>query len=136
MSRARSGGRPRDLGAREPAHADPVKRDPERALARLAASLPPGRVSVAEADLLAVAQDAWPRHLVLLAHGEAAALPAAVVWPETAQEVQLVVVAARELGLSLVPVGGGSSVVGGATPAPGQVVLDLKRMQRVLDIDG
>ncbi len=108
---------------------------PDPAVAQLRASLPLGRVSTAEADLLAVAHDAWPRHLVRLAQGERAALPEAIVWPESSEEVQQVVVAARALGLTLVPLGAGSSVVGGATPGPGQVVLDLKRMQRVREID-
>jgi alkyldihydroxyacetonephosphate synthase len=49
--------------------------------------------------------------------------------------VQRVVVRCAELGISLVPYGAGSSVVGGATSAQGQVVLDFKRMNRVGGID-
>lgn len=101
----------------------------------LADALPAGAVSVRAADLLAASVDLWPRHLIRLYRGERFELPAAVVWPRTTAELACVVQVARAQRLALVPYGAGSSVVGGATPEAGQVVLDLKRMQRLLEID-
>lgn len=62
-------------------------------------------------------------------------LPAAVVWPSSVTELQAIVMCARQSGLRLMPYGAGSSVVGGAMASPHQVVVDLKRLSRVLSID-
>ena len=61
----------------------------------------------------------------------------AVVRPAGTEEVAAVVRACAETGTPLVPQGGNTSMVGGATPrANGQdVVLSLSRMNRVRDVD-
>ncbi|OGQ88886.1 MAG: hypothetical protein A2289_23160 [Deltaproteobacteria bacterium RIFOXYA12_FULL_58_15] len=109
--------------------------DLEGSVQALAASLPAGRVSIADADRWAVSTDLWPRHLIGMAGGNLAVSPAAVVWPESLAELCIVVKTAREKKLGLVPYGAGSSVVGGASPSAGQVVVDLKRLDRLLEID-
>ncbi|MEV5333835.1 FAD-binding oxidoreductase [Streptomyces werraensis] len=67
----------------------------------------------------------------------AAALPAAVLLPATHDEVRAVLRLCAEHGLAAVPFGGGTSVVGGLAPeARGTfVALDLRRMNRLLDLD-
>lgn len=107
----------------------------ERDLALLAARLPRRAFSTLPADLLAVSMDLWPRHILGLWSGKTPALPAAVVWPESSADVQQIVAFAHATGTPLVPYGAGSSVVGGATAAAGQVVVDCKRMARVLALD-
>ena len=107
----------------------------DAAAAALARRLPQGRVSIDDADRLAASMDLWPRHVLRLREGGTAEIPRAVVWPATLEEVQITIGAARELGLGLVPYAGGSSVVGGATPEPDQVVLDLKRLDRIRAVD-
>jgi len=104
-------------------------------LSSLASRLPHGAVSMLEADRLAVSMDLWPRHILGLWSGKTPALPTAVVWPESTRDVQAIVAYAHATGTALVPYGAGSSVVGGASPTPGQLVVDLKRMARVLSID-
>src|SRR5207247_8617735 len=61
--------------------------------------------------------------------------PAAVVWPRSADEVAAVVRFARAAGLSVVPWGGGTGLMGGARPGPDSLVIDLRRMRRVRRID-
>ncbi len=92
-------------------------------------------MSFSDADRFAASRDLWPRHLIRLHQGLPSILPEAVVRPTSTSMVQRVVVRCAQLGLSLVPYGAGSSVVGGATSDAGQVVLDFKRMQRVVGLD-
>jgi len=61
--------------------------------------------------------------------------PAAVIWPRTAEEVSTVVRFASAAGLSVVPWGGGTGLMGGARPGPDSIVLDFRRMRRIRSID-
>jgi alkyldihydroxyacetonephosphate synthase len=58
-----------------------------------------------------------------------------VVWPTTVEEVQAIVRFAGERGVPLVPFGAGSGVCGGTLPVRGGVVMDLKRMRRLVALD-
>lgn len=75
--------------------------------------------------------------LLRMRAGDVTDTPAAVVLPDGHDEVLAVLAACAEHGLALVPFGGGTSVVGGL--APGRegafVALDLRRMNRLLDLD-
>jgi len=62
--------------------------------------------------------------------GDWSALPAAIVYPETAGEVAALFDLARTHRFKLVPYGGGSGIVGG-TALPGAVILDLKRFDAI-----
>ncbi|MEQ8690035.1 MAG: FAD-binding oxidoreductase [Pseudomonadales bacterium] len=62
--------------------------------------------------------------------------PAAVVRPGSLEEVVVIVKAARAHGVSVVPRGGGMSSSLGYTPArPGAVLLDMRALDRIVDID-
>ena len=61
--------------------------------------------------------------------------PAFVVQPETTQQVSDVVALANTHGMPLVPRGGGTGMWGGAVPMNGSAVLDMRRMDRILQID-
>jgi FAD/FMN-containing dehydrogenase len=62
---------------------------------------------------------------------------AAMLSPATTAEVAAIVALANEKGLALVPQGGNTSMVGGATPSPdGQsLILSLRRMNQVRALD-
>ncbi len=64
-----------------------------------------------------------------------AGIPAAVVQPGSYAEVQDVVRLAVEHAVTLVPWGLGSGVLGGALPDNDALVVDLRRLDRVLAID-
>ena len=86
-------------------------------------------------DLDTYARDMWPR--LLLAYREGippAHRPHAVVWPEHVREVVAIVRLARELGMPIVPYGGGSGVCGGAVPLHGGITIDTKRMQQLRSV--
>ena len=66
---------------------------------------------------------------------EGGVTPAAVVWPRSTEDVSVVVHFAADAGLSIVPWGGGTGLMGGARPSTDSIVLDMRRMRRVLSID-
>jgi glycolate oxidase len=62
-------------------------------------------------------------------------LPDAVVLPETAAEVSAVLKYASRRVIPVTPRGAGSGLSAGCTPLDGGIVVDLKRMNRILDIN-
>ena len=63
------------------------------------------------------------------------ALPQAVVFPNTAEEVSAIVKVAGRYGLPVIPRGAGTGLSGGAIPVVGGVVVALTRMKRILEVD-
>ncbi|MGK2949095.1 MAG: FAD-binding oxidoreductase [Acidimicrobiales bacterium] len=59
----------------------------------------------------------------------------AVVRPGSIDEVEAVVAAARRHGVALVPQGGNTGLVAGATPLGGEVVVDVRRLQQLQPLD-
>ncbi len=88
-----------------------------------------------EADLLIYTGDWSWMSQVWLDRGERLPLPDFVVHPGEAHEVAGVLRVATTHGLPVVPWGGGSGTQGGAAPLFGGIVLDTKRLNRILDID-
>ncbi|MFC5185854.1 FAD-binding oxidoreductase [Actinomadura harenae] len=95
---------------------------------RLARALP-GSTLVTDADVLAG-----------LGHDEAewapAGVPAAALRAASAGEVSRAVAACAELGIPVVPRGAGTGLSGGANAVDGCLVLDLSRMNAIVDVDG
>ena len=64
----------------------------------------------------------------------AGALPHAVVFPETNEDVQAIVRACAKHGSPIVPFGAGSSLEGHVNPIAGGVSIDMTRMNRILRV--
>ncbi len=105
--------------------------------AALREQLGPTQVSLRSEDLVTYARDLCPRGLLAIAGAQSPPThPAAVVWPQSAAEVQTVLRLCRQYGVALVPFGAGSGVAGGAVGPAGSLVLDTKRMRAVqIDAD-
>jgi alkyldihydroxyacetonephosphate synthase len=96
----------------------------------------PGRVSTTPPDRVAYARDLWPRGLLGVAAGDPAPHPPdAIVWPINTEEVAEIVKACVRARTPIVPFGAGSGVCGGALPIHGGIVVDLKRMRRMISLD-
>ncbi len=67
--------------------------------------------------------------------GEVPPLPDVVVHPGTAEEVSAIVKLANVYRIPVIPWGGGTGSQGGIMPVYGGITLDLKRLDKVLDID-
>lgn len=94
----------------------------------LTALLGPTQVLSQPEEMLAYANDAT--------HYFKSRLPDAVVLPHTAEEVARVMKYAFAKEIPVTPRGAGSGMAGGCTPVHGGIVMDMKRMNRILEIDG
>jgi alkyldihydroxyacetonephosphate synthase len=91
-------------------------------------------VLVSKPDRLAYQVDCWPRGIIRtrgrdLEHH----CPAAIVQPANEDEVAGLVRWARKTGTPLVPFGAGSGVCGGALADETKVIVDVKRMNRIIE---
>ena len=60
--------------------------------------------------------------------------PQAAIWPKNTEQVSQVLQLANRHGFPVIPRGAGTSISGGAVPIKGGVVMDLCRMNRIIDI--
>ena len=63
-------------------------------------------------------------------------MPDCVIQPETTEQISEVVKLANRHKVPVVPRGGGTGMWGGAIPVHGGIVLDMRKMDRILDVDG
>ena len=92
----------------------------------LCAVVSPGRVKTAPEDLATWGCD-WTRSYRVA--------PAAVVFPETVDEVAALTRLANTKGWKLVPSGGRTGLSGGAVASDGEIVVSFDRMNRILDFN-
>jgi alkyldihydroxyacetonephosphate synthase len=105
-------------------------------LRELRSALPALRSSADDADRVAYARDLWPRHHIRVRAGRPADhKPEAIAWPASTEELAALVRWARSARIPLVPFGAGSGVCGGILPQPNALVVDLKRLSRIRNID-
>lgn len=95
-----------------------------------------GSVSTRESDKIAYSRDMWPRNLILLRCGVHKPYMAdVIVWPSAPAQISSIVRYCTRSGIKLIPYGGGSGVCGGAVPKEGGIIIDLKRLNAIRDID-
>jgi alkyldihydroxyacetonephosphate synthase len=88
------------------------------------------------AERLAYGRDRWPYANLKYRFGKfPMAEPFLVALPGTYEEVAEVVKLANEFVVPIVPYGFGSGALGGALPSPNGIILDLKRLNKLLEID-
>jgi alkyldihydroxyacetonephosphate synthase len=105
------------------------------ALSSLQARLPEDAVSTHPGELLSRSRDSWPLAMLREVRGDRMPRPMAVVFPSSTEDVSETLRWAQETGTPVVPRGAGSGVCGGAQAIWRGVVLDLSRMDRVLEVD-
>jgi FAD/FMN-containing dehydrogenase len=82
-------------------------------------------------DLIAYSRDRYP----ILTHPRRGVKPLAVVRPTTTDEIREIVILANKHRIPLTPRGSGTNYAGSAVPVKGGVVLDLTRMNKILNIN-
>ena len=95
----------------------------------------PNGVSTREVDRINYSKDYMPIALRWFIDGKLAALPDCIIWPETPQQIAKILQLAQQHTIPITPYGDGSGVVGGAIPIQGGIILDLKRMDTILEIN-
>src|SRR5918994_3391664 len=111
------------------------RREIAGAEASLSSALGAGTVITASAELEAYAADAYWPALAAKAAGTPLARPDAAVRPRTEEEVAAVLEIADEHRVPVVPWGGGSGTQGGALAIHGGIVIDLRSLDKVLEVD-
>lgn len=91
--------------------------------------------SIQNTDRLSYARDANPKSALRFHFGQIEKLPDIVVWPSSDEQIQKLVKLAATFKVPIIPYGGGSGVCGGTLPVFGGMVIDMKKMRHVLDID-
>jgi len=92
-------------------------------------------LKTSEAELVAHSRDFWPLSQVWFLKGKIPALPEAVAYPESTQEVAKIVRLSAKYNVPIVPYGGGTGVLGGAIPIFGGLVVDIKKMNKILEVN-
>ncbi|UCH31118.1 MAG: FAD-binding oxidoreductase [Candidatus Bathyarchaeota archaeon] len=91
-------------------------------------------LKASQGELIAHSRDFWLLPQAWFVKGKIPYSPSAVVYPSSTEEVVKVVKLSAKHHVPIVPYGGGSGVVGGAVPITGGLVLDMKKMNRILEI--
>lgn len=86
-------------------------------------------------DLEPYRSDWWALSLLQMRRGRLPPLPMAAVRPRSTEDVAQVLRWAAEKKATVVPRGGGSGVCGAVNPTSEAIVVDLTRMDRLLEID-
>jgi alkyldihydroxyacetonephosphate synthase len=101
----------------------------------LAAAIGGDRIEWGEESLAEHAHDTWPLSLLHIHQGRLTVRPACVVRPTATEEVAAVLRYANERRVPVVPFGGGSGVGGGVLPEAGSIVVDLRRLDQILELN-
>lgn len=111
-------------------HAEPPWR------AELAAIVGDGNVLTEIPALWCYARDRAPFSTFQIRNGNLpGTLPSAVACPADMDELAAVVRFSLKHAIPLIPFGAGSGVLGGAVPLAGELMVDLKRLNRILSLD-
>jgi len=81
-------------------------------------------------------RDTWCLSQLRALRGTLTARPACVVHPATTADVAAVLAYANAERVAVVPFGAGSGVCGGVLPNDGAIVIDLRPMNRIVEING
>ncbi|MGE5303523.1 MAG: FAD-binding oxidoreductase [Alphaproteobacteria bacterium] len=105
-------------------------------VSKLSALVSPEQISTAPAYLEELSWDALSESRIHPLHRPERAAPICVVMPMTTEEVRQIVLLANGERIAIVPYGGGSGLMGGALCVRPSIVLDLRRMNKIIEIDG
>lgn len=101
----------------------------------LVAALGADKVEWGDESLTEHAHDTWPLSLLRINQGRLTNRPACVVRPTSTAEVATVLQHASRHRAPVVPYGGGSGVCGGVLPDSSSIVVDLRRMDQILELN-
>jgi len=105
-------------------------------LHQLRAAVGAENVRRGDPERIAYSSDMWPRHQIWKLQGDPARHPPdAVIWVDDASQVPEVHRICARHSVPVLPYGAGSGVCGGTVPLHGGVMLDVKRLNKVLAVD-
>lgn len=92
-------------------------------------------ISTEEADLLIYSCDWFWAPQMWLDRGQALTKPDYIVHPANVEEISRILEIANKYKIPVIPWGGGSGTQGGATAIFGGIIMDLKRLDKLIEIN-
>ncbi|OVE82044.1 hypothetical protein BVY03_01990 [bacterium K02(2017)] len=92
-------------------------------------------VSVNELDRFSYSRDANTRSNIEAHYAHFKNFPKIITWPKTNQQLANLIQVAAENNIPITTFGGGSSICGGATPTDKSLVIDTKRLNKIIRLD-
>ncbi|MFX0042046.1 MAG: FAD-binding oxidoreductase [Candidatus Hodarchaeota archaeon] len=86
-------------------------------------------------DILAYTKDTTLLAFNWTIEGKIAGLPDFITWPETVNQISEILKLANKEKIPIIPFAEGSGVVGGAIPIHGGIIIDMKKFNKILDIN-
>ncbi|MFX0069588.1 MAG: FAD-binding oxidoreductase [Candidatus Hermodarchaeota archaeon] len=109
--------------------------DKQRIRNKLIEILGEKNISTEEIDILAYTKDLTLITLNWTLDGKIAGLPDFITWPDTIEQIIEILKFANKEKIPVIPFAEGSGVVGGAIPVQGGIILDMKKFNKVLEIN-
>ncbi len=110
-------------------------KDKELIKSKLIAIVGAENLSSNEIDILAYTKDSSLIALNWSLDGKIAGLPDFITWPDTIKQISNILKLANEEKIPVIPFAEGSGVVGGAIPIYGGIILDMKKFNKILEIN-
>ncbi|GAB4303173.1 MAG: FAD-binding oxidoreductase [Myxococcota bacterium] len=88
-----------------------------------------------DSDRIAYSKDCFPKMLIWARSAKYPHLPAVVCLPADENELINLLACLYHKNIPVIPYGGGSGVAGGTLPVKGGVIVDLKRLNRMIALD-
>jgi len=114
---------------------DPDEFNKELVRSELEEIVGPDHISTKKSDRLVYSCDWFWLPQMWLDRGKSTPLPDYVVHPADAEEISAIMKVANKHEIPVVPWGGGSGSQGGALPIYGGILMDVKRMNDIIEID-
>ena len=92
-------------------------------------------VSVSQVDKICYSRDAWPMVLMWIDMGKTLPTPDFVVHVENKEQIAKILRLANSMKIPVIPYAGGAGACGQTLPIQGGIILDIKKMDKIIRID-
>ena len=92
-------------------------------------------LSISDTDRYTYSRDMSAVNIMNTTEGSVVHSPGVIVWPSDTQQVSKVCKLAYANSIAMVPYGAGSSVVAGTVPLKGGIIVDLKKINQIFEVD-
>lgn len=116
------------------ARGDAIQVDPIL-LTQLEAVVGKRNVATSVADLICYSHDIMPPAFKWVRRDDLPYLPQMVIFPGSTSDVQEIIRIANYNRIPVIPAGGTSGTIGGILAVKGGIIIDMKRMNRLIEID-